>query len=171
MSTVFFFTGLAIIVYLNQYPFQPRERDYAYAGSFYAFTIWIGLGVLGLIDALTSKIVCMGLILSINWPLTHLASEFRILYSLLSFHVRYMSFANNFVVTWFFHYRTVSGFVKSKCAPKLSQNGARSDWFLCSSWINNERHSLKYGCVVSTAGLIFANIFIPASWKRLATIN
>jgi len=42
---LFFMTGLAIVVYLNQYPFQPRERDYAYAGSFYAFTIWIGMGV------------------------------------------------------------------------------------------------------------------------------
>ncbi|HBC78288.1 MAG TPA: hypothetical protein DCZ51_06640 [Bacteroidales bacterium] len=40
----FVMTGLAIILYLNQYPNQPRERDYAYAGSFYAFTIWIGLG-------------------------------------------------------------------------------------------------------------------------------
>jgi hypothetical protein len=42
----FFFTGLAIVLYLNQPPFQPRERDYAYAGSFYAFAIWIGFGVL-----------------------------------------------------------------------------------------------------------------------------
>jgi tetratricopeptide (TPR) repeat protein len=42
---MFFMTGLAIVVYLNQYPYQPRERDYAYAGSFYAFTIWIGMGV------------------------------------------------------------------------------------------------------------------------------
>jgi len=42
---LFLFTGLAIIVYLNQYPYQPRERDYAYAGSFYAFAIWIGLAV------------------------------------------------------------------------------------------------------------------------------
>lgn len=42
---LFIFTGVAIVVYLNQYPYQPRERDYAYAGSFYAFTIWIGLGV------------------------------------------------------------------------------------------------------------------------------
>jgi len=40
----FFMTGLAIIVYLNQYPNQPRERDYAYAGSFYAFSIWVGAG-------------------------------------------------------------------------------------------------------------------------------
>jgi hypothetical protein len=40
----FFMTGLAIILYLNQYPNQPRERDYAYAGSFYAFAIWIGMG-------------------------------------------------------------------------------------------------------------------------------
>ncbi|MCF6358796.1 MAG: DUF2723 domain-containing protein, partial [Draconibacterium sp.] len=42
---LFLFTGLAIVVYLNQYPFQPRERDYAYTGSFYAFAIWIGLAV------------------------------------------------------------------------------------------------------------------------------
>jgi hypothetical protein len=45
---LFIFTGLAIVVYLNQTPYQPRERDYAYAGSFYAFAIWIGLGVLAL---------------------------------------------------------------------------------------------------------------------------
>ncbi|GBU07049.1 membrane protein [Bacteroidales bacterium] len=45
---LFFMTGLAIVIYLNQTPYQPRERDYAYAGSFYAFTIWIGIGVAGL---------------------------------------------------------------------------------------------------------------------------
>jgi hypothetical protein len=43
---LFFMTGIAIVIYLNQYPYQPRERDYAYAGSFYAFCIWVGLGVL-----------------------------------------------------------------------------------------------------------------------------
>jgi len=48
--TFFLMTGLAIIVYLNQPPFQPRERDYAYAGSFYVFAIYIGIGVLGLFD-------------------------------------------------------------------------------------------------------------------------
>jgi len=42
---LFFMTGIAIVIYLNQTPYQPRERDYAYAGSFYAFAIWIGLGV------------------------------------------------------------------------------------------------------------------------------
>ncbi len=49
---LFFLTGLAIVIYLNQTPLQPRERDYAYAGSFYAFTIWIGLGVLYIIETL-----------------------------------------------------------------------------------------------------------------------
>ncbi|MBL7983813.1 MAG: hypothetical protein JNM91_02390, partial [Flavobacteriales bacterium] len=48
---LFFFTGLAIVIYLNQTPLQPRERDYAYVGSFYAFAIWIGLGVYALYDA------------------------------------------------------------------------------------------------------------------------
>ena len=49
---LFFMTGLAIVIYLNQTPMQPRERDYAYAGSFYAFTIWCGLGVAAIIDLL-----------------------------------------------------------------------------------------------------------------------
>jgi len=48
----FFFTGLAIVLYLNQPPFQPRERDYAYAGSFYVFTIFIGFGIVLLVDLL-----------------------------------------------------------------------------------------------------------------------
>ncbi|WP_289222730.1 DUF2723 domain-containing protein [uncultured Bacteroides sp.] len=47
---LFFMTGIAIVLYLNQTPSQPRERDYAYAGSFYAFAIWIGMGVAGLIQ-------------------------------------------------------------------------------------------------------------------------
>lgn len=52
---LFVMTGLAIIVYLNFTPNQPRERDYAYAGSFYAFAIWIGLGLLPLINLLKNK--------------------------------------------------------------------------------------------------------------------
>ena len=46
---LFFMTGIAIVLYLNQTPIQPRERDYAYAGSFYAFAIWIGMGVAGIV--------------------------------------------------------------------------------------------------------------------------
>ena len=49
---LFFMTGLAIVLYLNQPPYQPRERDYAYAGSFYAFCIWIGFGVAALAKGL-----------------------------------------------------------------------------------------------------------------------
>ncbi|KPK88189.1 MAG: hypothetical protein AMS27_00075 [Bacteroides sp. SM23_62_1] len=56
ITLLFLMTGLAIVVYLNQYPFQPRERDYAYAASFYAFTIWIGLGVLAIADTIQKKI-------------------------------------------------------------------------------------------------------------------
>ena len=52
---LFFMTGLAIVLYLNQTPMQPRERDYAYAGSFYAFAIWIGLGVAGVSEWLQKK--------------------------------------------------------------------------------------------------------------------
>jgi hypothetical protein len=53
ISLLFIMTGLAIVIYLNQYPNQPRERDYAYAGSFYFFAVWIGLGVLSLFEALS----------------------------------------------------------------------------------------------------------------------
>ncbi len=79
---LFLLTGIAIVVYLNQTPLQPRERDYAYAGSFYAFAVWIGLGVLALFDSLGEKlrkgymavgltVVCLalvpGIMASQNW--------------------------------------------------------------------------------------------------------
>ena len=51
----FIFTGLAIVVYLNQKPFEPRERDYAYAGSFYFFAMWIGLGVFAIYDFIQKR--------------------------------------------------------------------------------------------------------------------
>lgn len=54
--TLFFMTGLAIVLYLNQTPLQPRERDYAYAGSFYAFCIWIGLAVPAIVELIGSKV-------------------------------------------------------------------------------------------------------------------
>ncbi len=53
---LFFFTGIAIVLYLNQAGNQPRERDYAYVGSFYAFAIWIGLGVMTIAEWLTKKL-------------------------------------------------------------------------------------------------------------------
>lgn len=78
---LFVLTGIAVVVYLNQTPYQPRERDYAYAGSFYAFSIWIGLGVLFIIKGLEKILpkavaailvsaVCLGvpaLMASENW--------------------------------------------------------------------------------------------------------
>ena len=67
---LFFFTGIAIVIYLNQVSLQPRERDYAYVGSFYAFAIWIGLGVLqviawlnGVLTQKTAAIAATGLCL------------------------------------------------------------------------------------------------------------
>ncbi|MFP4059903.1 MAG: protein O-mannosyl-transferase family [Bacteroidales bacterium] len=56
VTMLFVLTGIAIVIYLNQTPYQPRERDYAYAGSFYAFAIWIGIGVLWLTE-LFKKII------------------------------------------------------------------------------------------------------------------
>src|SRR6201996_4888969 len=56
VALLWFFTGLAIILYVNQPSVQPRERDYSYVGSFYAFAIWIGLGVMGIADLLQKKL-------------------------------------------------------------------------------------------------------------------
>jgi len=56
VMSLFILTGIAIVIYLNQTPYQPRERDYAFAGSFYAFSIWIGMGVAGLFQVLRSKL-------------------------------------------------------------------------------------------------------------------
>ncbi|MBA7673620.1 hypothetical protein ES703_81823 [subsurface metagenome] len=55
VGILFVLTGFAVVVYLNQTPLQPRERDYAYAGSFYPFAIWIGLGVIGIIDTIGKR--------------------------------------------------------------------------------------------------------------------
>jgi len=66
----FFFTGIAIVLYLNQPPYQPRERDYAYAGSFYAFTIFIGMGVMMLFDLLKKYLpatVAIGLAATVSF--------------------------------------------------------------------------------------------------------
>ncbi|MDZ7660198.1 protein O-mannosyl-transferase family [Fodinibius sp.] len=54
---LFVFTGLAIIFYLNQTPMQPRERDYAYVGSFFAFAIWIGMGGIGLVELVKDYLI------------------------------------------------------------------------------------------------------------------
>ncbi len=56
VGLLFFMTGIAIIIYLNQTPYQPRERDYSYIGSFYAFSIWVGLGALAIIHLLQKKL-------------------------------------------------------------------------------------------------------------------
>ncbi len=61
----FFFTGLAIVIELNQTPYQPRERDYAYVGSFYAFSIWIGFGVMWLYQQLKKHILNLKLVRAI----------------------------------------------------------------------------------------------------------
>ena len=60
IALLWFFTGLAIVLYVNQANLQPRERDYSYVGSFYAFAIWIGLGVLAINDLIRRKINARG---------------------------------------------------------------------------------------------------------------
>ncbi len=100
VGALFILTGLAIVIYLNQYPLQPRERDYAYAASFYAFCIWIGLGVLYLTELINKvlkseysavaataiALVVPGILAAENWD-DHDRSE------------RYMcrDFANNYL--------------------------------------------------------------------------
>ncbi|MDR2652302.1 MAG: DUF2723 domain-containing protein [Prevotellaceae bacterium] len=71
VTLLFFFTGIAIILYLNQTPDEPRERDYAYAGSFYAFAIWIGLGIVyifSLLAKVTKEKIAASLALLLGLP-------------------------------------------------------------------------------------------------------
>ncbi|MBL7698576.1 MAG: DUF2723 domain-containing protein [Chitinophagaceae bacterium] len=75
---LFFFTGLAVVVYLNQSGFQPRERDYAYVGSFYAFAIWIGLGVIA-VDQLFKRFIRNRYVTYAAIALTFLAVPLRML--------------------------------------------------------------------------------------------
>lgn len=66
VTLLFFFTGIAIVLYLNQPPNEPRERDYSYVGSFYAFAVWIGLGVMALFEYLKKagpKVAAIGAVL------------------------------------------------------------------------------------------------------------
>ena len=63
---LFFMTGIAIIMYLNQTPYQPRERDYSYAGAFYAFAIWMGFGVLGIINGLNKLVKNQKVVVAIS---------------------------------------------------------------------------------------------------------
>ncbi len=80
---LFFFTGIAIILYLNQAGPQPRERDYSYVGSFYAFCIWIGLGVLFIYDALKKSVsgtraaIGAGLICLVTVPVLMASQEWN----------------------------------------------------------------------------------------------
>lgn len=74
ITLLFVLTGIAIVVYLNQTPLQPRERDYSYVGSFYAFSFWIGLGVLGIFEFLRKYLkpivaVSVATILSLSVPI------------------------------------------------------------------------------------------------------
>ncbi|MBS0009832.1 MAG: DUF2723 domain-containing protein [Bacteroidales bacterium] len=73
VSVLFVMTGIAIVVYLNQYPLQPRERDYAYAGSFYSFSIWIGMALCFLTDNLR-KIMSHRIALALSFTVCLLAA-------------------------------------------------------------------------------------------------
>lgn len=72
VALLFFMTGIAIVIFLNQTPFQPRERDYAYAGSFYAYCIWIGLAVIAIYQYakkyLSHKYVSIALAILLSLP-------------------------------------------------------------------------------------------------------
>lgn len=79
LGLLFFMTGLAIIIYLNQTPYQPRERDYAYAASFYAFAIWIGLALLAIAEFLRKYINSY-----LSFTITFIAMFFAVPYILAS---------------------------------------------------------------------------------------
>jgi hypothetical protein len=81
VALLFFMTGIAIVLYLNQTPYQPRERDYAYVGSFYAFSIWIGFGVSALTTffykTLKSKAYIPAVLISMTVPALLIAENYN----------------------------------------------------------------------------------------------
>lgn len=81
VMALFFMTGIAIVLYLNQPPYQPRERDYAYAGSFYTFAIWIGLGVMSIHDFFSkwmkNKAIIPAVLLTLVVPILVLAQNYN----------------------------------------------------------------------------------------------
>ena len=168
---LFFMTGLAIVVYLNQTPMQPRERDYAYAGSFYAFAIWCGMGVAAIIDWLSRKLKKENLVLAGLVGLVGLAIPIQMASQTWDDHDRSgryccRDFGQNYLMT-----------LQEQGNPIIYTNGDNDTFPL---WYNQDTESVRTDARVCNLSYLQTDWYIdqmrrpaydspsvPISWSRL----
>ena len=168
---LFFMTGLAIVVYLNQTPMQPRERDYAYAGSFYAFAIWCGMGVAAIIDWLQQKMKKENLILTSLIALITLLIPIQMASQTWDDHDRSgrytcRDFGQNYLMT-----------LQEKGNPIIFTNGDNDTFPL---WYNQDTEGVRTDARVCNLSYLQTDWYIdqmvrpaydspplPITWKRL----
>jgi hypothetical protein len=168
---LFFMTGLAIVVYLNQTPMQPRERDYAYAGSFYAFAIWCGMGVAAIIDWLNRKMKKENLILVILVSLVSLVVPIQMASQTWDDHDRSdryccRDFGQNYLMT-----------LQENGNPIIFTNGDNDTFPL---WYNQDTESVRTDARVCNLSYLQTDWYIdqmrrpaydspsvPITWSRL----
>ena len=168
---LFFMTGLAIVFYLNQTPMQPRERDYAYAGSFYAFAIWCGMGVAAIINWLERKMKKENLILTILVSLVSLGVPIQMASQTWDDHDRSgryccRDFGQNYLMT-----------LQEKGNPIIFTNGDNDTFPL---WYNQDTEGVRTDARVCNLSYLQTDWYIdqmvrpaydspslPITWKRL----
>ncbi len=168
---LFFMTGLAIVFYLNQTPMQPRERDYAYAGSFYAFAIWCGMGVAAIINWLERKLKKENLILAGLVSLVGLAVPIQMASQTWDDHDRSgryccRDFGQNYLMT-----------LQEKGNPIIFTNGDNDTFPL---WYNQDTEGVRTDARVCNLSYLQTDWYIdqmvrpaydspslPITWKRL----
>jgi len=168
---LFIMTGLAIVVYLNQTPMQPRERDYAYAGSFYAFAIWCGMGVAAIIDWLNRKLKKENLILAAIVAVVALAVPIQMASQTWDDHDRSdryccRDFGQNYLMT-----------LQEKGNPIIFTNGDNDTFPL---WYNQDTEGVRTDARVCNLSYLQTDWYIdqmvrpaydspslPITWNRL----
>ena len=168
---LFFMTGLAIVIYLNQTPMQPRERDYAYAGSFYAFAIWCGMGVAAIIDWLNRKMKKENLVLTILVSLVSLIVPIQMVSQTWDDHDRSgryccRDFGQNYLMT-----------LQETGNPIIFTNGDNDTFPL---WYNQDTEGVRTDARVCNLSYLQTDWYIdqmrrpaydspsvPISWSRL----
>ena len=178
---LFFMTGLAIVIYLNQTPMQPRERDYAYAGSFYAFAIWCGMGVAALIDYLSRLLKKESTIVSVVLGLACLLVPIQMASQTWDDHDRSgrytcRDFGQNYLMSLQEEVTLPSG-EKKKSNPIIFTNGDNDTFPL---WYNQDTEGVRTDARVCNLSYLQTDWYIdqmvrpaydspslPITWKRL----
>lgn len=168
---LFFMTGIAIVLYLNQTPVQPRERDYAFAGSFYAFAIWCGMGVAAIIDLLKKRLKVNSVAVTAIVSLLCLLVPIQMVSQTWDDHDRSgrytcRDFGQNYLMT-----------LQDKGAPIIFTNGDNDTFPL---WYNQDTEGVRTDARVCNLSYLQTDWYIdqmkrpaynspavPISWPRL----